>query len=79
MKKVIELLPVLLFLGLFENTKENPQTPRIVFTLRTLKILDKKQKDQGNSQQENTKETKTPRKRRTGLLLTSFCGTLVFF
>ena len=59
---------VLLFLGLFENTKENLKSTKDFLTLRTLKNLGKyaenTPKDQGFTQQEkhqgneNTKEKK---------------------
>ena len=66
--------PVLLFLGLFENTKENLKNTKEFEKFspkenlkNPVKQAGNTRKDQGNSQEENTKETKTPRKRRTGL------------
>ena len=72
----IRLPPVLLFLGLFENTKENlkntkdfshPANPK-----KPWKISRKHPKRPRNSAaRKNTKETKTSRKRRTGPLPSS--------
>ena len=55
-------VPVLLFLGLFENTKENLKTPRISLTLRTLKNLGNRQKTPQRPR--NSAATKTPRKQK---------------
>ena len=72
-------LPVLLFLGLFENTKENlkntkdlshganPQKP-----CKTSRKHSKRPRE--IPRKKNTKETKTPRKRRTGLSHNVSCG-----
>ena len=62
--------PVLLFLGLFENSKENLKNTKDLLTLRTLKNIgnyeENTQKTKENPSKRNTKETKIPSKRRTG-------------
>ena len=62
--------PVLLFFGLFENTKENLKNSKDfahrVNPQKPCKTSRKHSKTQEFPRKKNTKETKTPRKRRTG-------------
>ena len=75
--------PVLLFLGLFENTKENlKNTKDFSHLYEPLKALENKQKTPKKTKEfrskKNTKETKTSRKRRTGKKTSTktFCDTI---
>ena len=62
--------PVLLFLGLFENAKENLKNTKDFLTLRTLKTLEisrkHPKKPRNCAARKTPRKPKTPRKRRTG-------------